>query len=129
MKEDLTKKDIGLIHKAMKLIGKTHIRNRKMVSDVVSIIVTEKGDVFYGADIEGLAPGSGICAETSAISNMILAGKGNDKIETCLALYGEPKYKKKIYEILPPCNKCRKNLRKFGKPWVFISKTKKSKLR
>ena len=85
--------------------------------------------MFYGADIEGLAPGSGVCAETSAITNMILAGKGNDKIETCLGLYGEPKYKNKIYEILPPCNKCRKNLRKFGKPWVFISNTKKEKLK
>jgi cytidine deaminase len=125
---ELTKKDLRLIQKAKKIIGKTHLRNGKIISDVVSIIITEKGNVFYGVDIEGFAPGSGVCAETSAITNMILAGKGNEKIETCLALYGEPRYKKKIYKILPPCNKCRKNLKKFGNPLVFISDTKKKKL-
>ncbi|MBT4377148.1 hypothetical protein HOD29_07290 [archaeon] len=129
MKELLTKKDLKLIEKAKKLITKTHTRNKKIVSDVVSIIVTDKGEMFFGADIEGLAPGSGVCAETSAMTNMILKGKGKDKIETCLALYGEPNYKNKIYQILPPCNKCRKNLRKFGKPWVFISDTTKEKLK
>jgi len=126
---ELTKKDLKLIQKAKKIISKTHVRNKKIVSDVVSIIITEKGNMFYGVDIEGLVPGSGVCAEISAITNMILAGKENDKIKTCLALYGEPKYKKKIYEILPPCNKCRKNLKKFGNPWVFISDTKKEKLK
>ena len=81
MKELLTKKDLKLIEKAKKLITKTHTRNKKIVSDVVSIIVTDKGEMFFGADIEGLAPGSGVCAETSAMTNMILKGKGKDKIE------------------------------------------------
>jgi len=126
---DLNKEDLKLVQKAKKLLSKTHFRNNKIVSDVVGIILTEEGDIFYGVDLEGLAPGSGCCAETSAITNMVLAGKGKDKIETSLALYGEPKYKKPLYRVLPPCVKCRKNLKKFGSPWVFISETKKEKLK
>ncbi len=125
----LNKKDIKLVSTARKLVKKAYIRNGKIVSDVVSIIITDKGNSFYGVDIENLHPGSGICAETSAISNMILAGKGKSKIITALALYDYgPKYKKEDYKILPPCKKCRINLRKFGNPWVFISKTEKEKL-
>ncbi len=128
-KEKLNKKDRELISKARRLVNKTYVSNKKIVSDVISILTTEKGDTFYGVDIENLAPGSGVCAETSAITNMILAGKGNEKIKTVLALYDYgPKYKKDDYKILPPCNKCRINLKKFGNPYVFVSKNEKMRL-
>ena len=62
------------------------------------------------------------------MSNMILAGKGNSKLKTVFALYEyHKKYNK--YIILPPCGTCRHNLSKFGNPWIFVSKTKKAKLK
>ncbi len=126
---NLTKEDKALIAKARELARKSYISNDKFLSDVFSLFITEKGDEFYGADIEKLASGSGICAETSAISNMILAGKGNAKLKTVLALYDYmPKHKKNDYVILPPCGTCRHNLSKFGNPWVIVSKTKKVRL-
>lgn len=126
----LTKEDKSLIAKARNLARKSYISNDKILSDVFSLFVTEKGDEFYGADVEKLASGSGICAETSAISNMILAGKGQSKLKVVLALYDYmPKHKKNKFLILPPCGTCRHNLSKFGNPWVFVSNTKKAKLK
>lgn len=127
---NLTKEDSNLIIKARELVRKSYISNDKIISDVFSILVTESGDEFYGVDIEKLASGSGICAETSAISNMILAGKGNSKLRTVLSLYDYmPKYKKDDYVILPPCGTCRHNLSKFGNPRIIVSKTKKVRLK
>jgi len=127
---NLTKEDKALISKARELARKSYIHNNKIVSDVISIFITEKGEEFYGADIEKLASGSGICAETSAMSNMILAGKGNSKLKTVLAVYEyPPEDGVKKYLILPACGTCRHNLSKFGNPWVIISKTKKAKLK
>jgi len=127
--ESLTKEDVKLISKAKKMLAKTHVRNGKIVSDVICIIITENGKMFWGVDIEGLAPGSGVCAETSAMTNMILDGRGNEKIKTVCAIYGEPHFKKQIWQVFPPCHKCRKNLKKFGNPWVFFSDKKKKKLK
>ena len=127
---NLTKKDKELVNKARKLLRKSYVSNEKIVSDVISIIITEKGTEYYGADIENLASGSGICAETSAISNMILGGEGKSKIKFVLAIYDYyPKYKKNKYIVLPPCGTCRHNLHKFGNPWVIVSKTKKTRLK
>ena len=127
---NLTKEDRSLISRARELARKSYISNGKILSDVFSIFITEKGEEFHGADVEKLASGSGICAETSAISNMILAGKGDSKLKIVLALYDYmPKHKKDDYVILPPCGTCRHNLSKFGNPWVIVSKTKKVKLK
>jgi len=126
----LTKEDKALITKARKLVRESYIDDKEMTSDVISIMITEEGEEFHGADIEKLASGSGICAETSAISNMILAGKGKSKLRIVLALYDYvPKYNKNSFLILPPCGTCRHNLSKFGNPWVIVSKTKKAKLK
>jgi len=127
---NLTKEDKELVTKARKLLRKSYISNKKIISDVFSIIITEDGKEFHGVDIEKLASGSGICAETSAISNMILAGKGESKLKVVLAIYDYfPKYKKDDYILAPPCGTCRHNLNKFGNPWVFVSKTKKTRLK
>jgi len=126
---NLTKSDKELITKARNLVRKSYISNEKIVSDVFCILITEN-DEFHGVDIENLASGSGVCAETSALSNMILAGKGKSKLKIVVALYDyKPKYKKDDYKILPPCGACRHNLNKFGNPWIFVSKTKKVKLK
>lgn len=127
---NLTKEDKILVAKARILVKKSYINNKQIVSDVISILITESGEEFHGVDIEKLVSGSGVCAETSALTNMILAGKGNSKLKTIFALYEyPPKYNKKDYLILPPCGACRHNLSKFGNPWVFVSKTKKVRLK
>jgi cytidine deaminase len=127
---DLTKEDKRLIFKAREIVKKSYVHNKDIVSDVVSIMITQDGAEFHGVDIEKLASGSGVCAETSALTNMILAGKGESKLSLVFALYEyPPKYKKKDYMILPPCGTCRHNLSKFGNPWVIVSKTKKVRLK
>jgi len=126
----LTKQDRKLVKKARDVAINGYTRNDKILSDVSCCLITSKGELFSGVDIEGFAPGSSICAETSALSNMIKNGNGKENVSTIVALYDyRPKHKKDDYKILPPCGTCRDNISLFGNPWVIISKTSKVKLR
>lgn len=124
-KYNLTKKDKELVGEAREIIQKAYTKNKGLTSDVSCCLVTSKGSIFTGVDLEGFI--SNVCAESSAISNMVKAGEGKEKIATVVALYESPNYKS--YLILPPCGACRHNMSKFGNPWVIISKTKKVKLK
>ena len=86
----------------------------------------ERDEEFNGSDTEKLS--TWICAETSDVSNMILAGKGNSKLKKVLTFYESPPDYKKDYMILLPCKVCRHNLSKFGSPFTITSKTSKVKL-
>ena len=81
-----------------KLIQNPQKLSRKCKSsEVSSVLITSKGNLFYGLSIDTLC-GLGFCAEQSAIASMI--AHGESQIKKIIALSKEGK-------ILPPCGRCR----------------------
>ncbi len=118
---DLKKRDLELIEKAKKLIGKRKSKR----SSVASVLRTKSGKIFQGVniEIECSAPCS-ICAEYAAIGTMV--SEGEEKIDTIVAV----SYKDGGY-VLPPCGKCRQFISEFGNPYVIVQiekELKKAKL-
>ena len=71
---------------------------------VVACLVTPSGKTFVGTNVENASFGATICAERSAIMNMVV--NGEREIET-IAIYG-PKMK-----MCAPCGICRQVIAEF----------------
>lgn len=114
---DLKKRDLELIEKAKKLIGKRKSKR----SSVASVLRTKSGKIFQGVniEIECSAPCS-ICAEYAAIGTMV--SEGEEKIDTIVAV----SYKDGGH-VLPPCGKCRQFISEFGNPYVIVQIEKELK--
>ncbi len=114
---DLTKRDLELVEKAKKLIGKRKSKR----SSVASVLRTKSGKIFQGVniEIECSAPCS-ICAEYAAIGTMV--SEGEEKIDTIVAV----SYKDGGH-VLPPCGKCRQFISEFGNPYVIVQIEKELK--
>jgi cytidine deaminase len=66
---------------------------------------TRNGNVFTGANIEVISYPEGWCAETTAISHMVMAGE-TEIAE--IAVYAPKK------DLITPCGGCRQRLAEFG---------------
>ena len=123
----LTKKDKQLIEKAKEIIVKSRPVNLIDTGDVGSALITPKGNIFQGVSM-GFYCGIGSCGEYQAIGNMI--SNGEREIKTIVAVCWDNKKKK--YEVIPPCGKCREMIKmcckKNKNTGVIVSKTKKVKL-
>jgi cytidine deaminase len=73
------------------------------VADVGCALISENDEVFTGACVGGEL---GICAEQSAVSNMV--SKGRPRIKKIVAVWKDEKGE--LYAI-PPCGRCREFLR------------------
>jgi cytidine deaminase len=124
----LTKEDKELIEKAKEIIIKSKPVNLVDTGDVGSALITNKGNIFQGVSI-GFYCGIGSCGEYQAIGNMI--SNGEKEIKTIVAVYFDSK--KKSYEVVPPCGKCREMIHQLSKyNWdaeVLISNKNKVKLK
>ena len=124
----LTKEDKELIEEAKEIIVKSSPVNLVDTGDVGCALITSKGNIFSGVCI-GHYCGMGSCAEYQAIGNMI--SNGEKEIKTIVAVWYNPK--DKIYEVIPPCGKCREMIkmccRKNMETEVIVSKSKKVKLK
>lgn len=67
---------------------------------VGAALVTNKGDVYLGANIENAAYGCTMCGERNAIYNAYMHNVKKDEIEA-LAIVGDTK------EPISPCGQCR----------------------
>ncbi|MCD6247394.1 MAG: cytidine deaminase [Candidatus Diapherotrites archaeon] len=121
----LSKEDLELIKVAERAIRKNRIESKALSSSVGAALITNKGNVYKGVNIEShsSAPTS-ICAETGAIASMFASGER--KIKTIVAVHMRVGWKRG--KVLQPCGACRHIISQFGNPWVIISKTKKTKL-
>ena len=83
------------------------LRHKATYSDfpVGAALLTASGQVFTGANIEVISYPEGWCAETTAISHMIMAGQ--DEILD-IAVYAPKK------DLITPCGGCRQRLAEFG---------------
>lgn len=69
------------------------------------------GAIYSGANVENAAYPQGACAETSAISAMILAGER--RIDDILVIGAGA-------ELVTPCGGCRQRIREFAAPNTMI---------
>jgi cytidine deaminase len=82
-------------------IVKPRRRGSYVTAHIGCALVTEKGNIYLGVDIE--TPCSmGFCAEHTAIGAMVTAGES--QIQKVVAVYLEPD---NTLRVLPPCGRCR----------------------
>lgn len=74
--------------------------------NVSSVIVTENDEIYFGVNVENASYGLTICAERSAIANMVANSKMH-KIKKVIVLS-----KAKIKT--PPCGACRQVISEFA---------------
>lgn len=95
----LTKQDQKLIKKAKSLVSEKPVRGG-FVKGVGSVLVTEKGKMFLGVNLD-LACGIGFCAEHTAIAQMITKSD-ETHVKTIVSA--------KKDQVIPPCGRCRELL-------------------
>jgi cytidine deaminase len=127
MVREITEQDRELIKKAKEIIIKSKPVNLIDTGDTGSALITTKGNIFQGVSM-GHYCGIGSCAEYQAIGNMI--SNGEKDIKTIVAVWYDEK--KKRYQVIPPCGKCREMIHQTSKNnWdteVIISEKEKVKL-
>jgi len=74
---------------------------------VGAAILADDGTVYSGGNVENAAYPNGVCAETSAISAMVLGG--GKKIRAIAVVAGGPK-------LVTPCGGCRQRIAEFADP-------------
>ena len=124
----LNKQDKELIKSARDIIAKSGPVNLIDTGDVGSALITNKGNIFTGVSL-GFYCGIGSCGEHQAIGSMI--SNGEKIIKKIVAVYYDKKRKK--YNIIPPCGKCREMMHQISKKnqdtEVIVSNSKKIKLK
>ena len=117
----LTKQDKELIENARKILAKARSLGIRKIGEVGRALITKKGNIYSGASAD-LNSALGICAERSAIFNML--SNGENEIKTIVAVDSEIIY--------PPCGACREMILAVNKKnlnsEVIISNNKKVKL-
>jgi cytidine deaminase len=74
---------------------------------VGAAILGDDGAIYSGGNVENAAYPNGVCAETSAISAMVLGGA--KKIREIAVVAGGPK-------LVTPCGGCRQRIAEFADP-------------
>ena len=74
---------------------------------VGAAILADDGAIYSGGNVENAAYPNGVCAETSAISAMVLGGA--KKIRAIAVVAGGPK-------LVSPCGGCRQRIAEFADP-------------
>ncbi len=78
---------------------------------VAAAVITEKGNVYYGVNVENASYGLTICAERSAIASMVAAGERRLVAVVIASTTPRP---------LPPCGACRQVIAEFAEPGARI---------
>lgn len=102
--EDCTKKDLALVEKAKNILKK-HYRPDSVKHTVGCALVTTKGKVYLGINLDGI---HSICGEQTAVSSAYVNGdKDIDTIVAVGIVNGQ-------YEVLSPCGNCRQFLSEYA---------------
>ena len=78
---------------------------------VGAAILTEDGRTYAGCNIENASYPEGWCAETTAISHMVMDGGG---------IIAEVAVVASKHPAITPCGGCRQRLAEFGKPATLV---------
>lgn len=86
-----------LAKKALSVARPRRIKHGFKIGEVGSALVTDKGHVYVGANID-TSSGMGFCAEHSAMAAMVT--QGEYRIKKIVAVLSDGK-------VVPPCGRCR----------------------
>ena len=85
---------------------------------VASAILTDKGNIYLGVNVENASLGLTMCAERTAIFNMVTHGDRKPIIVAIVTDYEEP---------IPPCGACRQVIAEFNPEATIAMYSTKSK--
>lgn len=110
---NLTKKERSRLLQAAKKVAKRAYAPYSKFR-VGAVVLTERGGVYSGCNVENASYGLTICAERSAIFSAV-AKEGDDKIRIrAIAVFTEEKVP------CPPCGACRQVIYEFGPEAIVI---------
>ena len=78
---------------------------------VAAAVITDKGNVYYGVNVENASLGLTICAERAAIASMVASGERRIAIVVIASNLPEP---------LPPCGACRQVIAEFAESNTLV---------
>lgn len=109
----VTGQSLDLFEQAVTARSKAHAPYSKFPVGVA--LRTVSGKIFTGANIENTSYPEGWCAETSAISHMIMAADSDqDRQIEELVVVAE------LDPPITPCGGCRQRIKEFGIPYTLI---------
>ena len=85
---------------------------------VASAILTDKGKIYLGVNVENASFGLTMCAERTAIFDMVTHGERKPVIVTIVTDYEEP---------IPPCGACRQVIAEFNPDAIIAMYSVKTK--
>ncbi|HHF7343816.1 TPA: cytidine deaminase [Legionella feeleii] len=103
---ELTK---SMIEHAKQVLGRAYAPYSNF--KVASCLCSEDDQFFSGVNVENASYGLSICAESSAICQMVTAGK--QKIKSVVVLNNQN-------TLCPPCGACRQRIAEFSTPDALI---------
>ncbi len=103
MEDNLLNKDLMLLNEALKILTNSYAPYSGI--HVAAALLTEKGNVYHGVNIENSSYGLTICAERSAVAAMVVAGERKPIAIAIVTDYNRP---------IPPCGACRQVLAEFN---------------
>ncbi|MEL9908940.1 MAG: cytidine deaminase [Desulfurococcus sp.] len=105
----------GLINKAKLLLSNSYAPYSNI--HVASAVLTDKGNIYTGVNVENASYGLTICAERSAISAMVAAGERKPVAVAIVTDMDNP---------IPPCGACRQVIAEFNPKALIIMYSVKS---
>ncbi|MCY0868274.1 MAG: cytidine deaminase [Desulfurococcus sp.] len=104
-----------LIEKAREVLGNSYAPYSNI--HVAAAVLTSKGNVYTGVNVENSSYGLTICAERSAIAAMVSAGERKPVAVAVVTDMEEP---------IPPCGACRQVISEFNADALIIMHSVKS---
>ncbi|WP_440059263.1 cytidine deaminase [Thermogladius sp. 4427co] len=112
MDEELVKR---LIEEAARILPNSYAPYSNI--HVASTVLTDKGNIYKGVNVENSSYGLTICAERAAIANMVSNGERKPIAVAVVTDMDEP---------IPPCGACRQVIAEFNDEAVIIMYSIKS---
>ncbi|MCV6546293.1 MAG: cytidine deaminase [Cohaesibacter sp.] len=110
---ELTPQSLELFQKAKEARDKAYANESRFQVGVA--LLTRSNKIYVGANIENTSYPEGWCAETTAISHMIMAAQTpEDRQITQVVVIAE------LDPPITPCGGCRQRLKEFGTPDTII---------
>ncbi|WP_042667451.1 cytidine deaminase [Desulfurococcus amylolyticus] len=105
----------GLIDKAKSFLSNSYAPYSNI--HVAAAVLTDKGNIYTGVNVENASYGLTICAERSAISAMVAAGERRPVAVAVVTDMDNP---------IPPCGACRQVIAEFNPKALIIMHSVKS---
>lgn len=115
VEKNLLNTDLKLIYEAMNVLSNSYAPYSGV--HVAAALLTDKGNIYHGVNVENSSYGLTICAERNALAAMVVAGERKPVAIAVVTDYNKP---------IPPCGACRQVLAEFNQELRIIMHSIKS---